>query len=420
MRRGLAATALLGLAGAGVAVSNAFATSGPSSTSATAVPATPPPTGTLSTLPYALANALGQSVEASQFMGVSASRGTVYISNTINNVLSSENGGVEVQRVAGTGIGFGDTGDGGPASAATLYQPAGTAEDGAGNVYIADLGDNMVRKIDLSTGVIRPFAGTGVAGDKSQANLATRSELHGPQAVAVNPAGDVFIADTVNNRVVEVLPTGQMRAFAGTGTAGYRGDGGPAARAELAEPAGVAVDGNGNVYIADSANNVVRRVDARTGVITTVAGDFAADQIPTPVADGTRTVFLQGQGGFSGDGGPATAARLNTPQGVALDSAGDLFIADTRNNAIREVTPDDNIFTVVNAAGANGAAPGSGPETAGPATSSELNAPSEVAVDASTDTLYIADTLNRSVAAVTGLAQNGPDAAGPVAQAAGH
>ena len=163
-------------------------------------------------------------------MGVSASRGTVYISNTINNVLSSENGGVEVQRVAGTGIGFGDTGDGGPASAATLYQPAGTAEDGAGNVYIADLGDNMVRKIDLSTGVIRPFVGTGVAGDKSQANLATRSELHGPQAVAVNPAGDVFIADTVNNRVVEVLPTGQMRAFAGTGTAGYRGDGGPAAR----------------------------------------------------------------------------------------------------------------------------------------------------------------------------------------------
>jgi streptogramin lyase len=217
-----------------------------------------------------------------------------------------------------------------------------------------------------------------------------------------------------------VLPNGQWRDFAGTGTAGYKGDGGPAARAELSEPAGVAVDAKGNVYIADSSNDVVRRVDARTGVITTVAGNFAADQVSTPAADGTRTVFLQGQGGFAGDGGPATAARLNAPQGVALDPAGDLFIADTLNNAIREVTPDGNIFTVVNAAGAGGAAPTSGAEVAGPATASKLSGPSAVAVDSSTGTLYIADITNEKVAAVTGLAQTSPAAAGPIAPAASH
>ena len=198
--------------------------------------------------------------------------------------------------------------------------------------------------------------------------------------------------------------------------AGYSGDGRRATLAELAEPAGVAVDAKGNVYIADTANNVIRRVDARTGVITTVAGNFAADQAETPLADGTRTVFQQGQGGFSGDGGPATAARLNAPEGVALDSAGDLFIADTLNNAIREVTPDGNIFTVINQAGANGVAPGRGTDVPGPATASKLYAPAAVAVDNSTATLYVANTIEDQVAAVTGLAQSG-DTAGPVAPA---
>jgi streptogramin lyase len=164
----------------------------------------------------------------------------------------------------------------------------------------------------------------------------------------------------------------------------------------------VAVDSAGNVYIADAGNNVIRRVDAQTGTITTVAGDFAADQ-----ANG-------GLGGFSGDGGPATSAQLYDPEGVALDSAGDLFIADTFNNAIREVTPDGTIFTVVNSATASGATPPAGGETNGPATASKLNGPSAVAVDNSTGTLYIADTHNNKAAAVTGLAQSG-SAPGPMA-----
>jgi sugar lactone lactonase YvrE len=144
-------------------------------------------------------------------------------------------------------------------------------------------------------------------------------------------------------------------------------------------------------------------VDARTGIITTVAGDYAADKAS------------DGLGGFSGDGGPATSARLNDPQGVAVDGAGDLFIADTFNNAIREVTPAGIISTVVNSASASGGAPSQGGESSGAApTASKLNTPYGVAIDQSTDTLYIADTSNEVVAEVTGLAHSG-DGAGPTA-----
>ncbi len=215
----------------------------------------------------------------------------------------------------------------------------------------------------------------------------------------------MFIADTYNNRVVKVTPQGQVVTVAGDGAAGYSGDGRLAAFAELNSPTGVAVDSDGNLYIADSANNVIRRVDAKTGIITTVAGDYAADKAN------------DGLGGFSGDGGPATSAQLNDPQGVAVDGAGDLFIADTFNNAIREVTPAGTITTVVNAAPATGGAPPAGSESSGKApTASKLNTPYGVAIDPSTDDLYIADTDNSKIAEVTGLAQPG-DTAGPTAPA---
>jgi streptogramin lyase len=155
----------------------------------------------------------------------------------------------------------------------------------------------------------------------------------------------------------------------------------------------VAVDAKGDVFIADASNNVIRRVDAKTGIITTVAGDFAADKAN------------DGLGGFSGDGGPATSAQLNDPQGVAVDGAGDVFIADTFNNAIREVTPDGKISTVVNAAPAAGGIPPAGGESSGKAaTASRLNTPYAVTVDPAGD-LFVADTKNNAIAEVTGLAE---------------
>ncbi len=338
--------------------------------------------------------------------GVSAFNGTVYVSDTSANVLASLGAGTTTA-VAGSLSAFGEHGDNGQAVNASLYHPGGTAVDAGGDVFVADSGDNVVREI-TAAGVISRFAGTGFAGLGFAGPFgfpAAFSSLDYAQGVAVNAQGDVFIADTYNNRVVKVTPRGQVVAVAGYGVAGYSGDGHLAAFAELDEPAGVAVDAQGNLYIADSANNVIRRVDARTGIITTVAGDFAADKAS------------DGLGGFSGDGGPATSAQLNDPQGVAVDGAGDLFIADTFNNAIREVTPAGIISTVVNAASAGGGIPTAGGETSNVApTASRLNTPYGVAVDQSTGDLYIADTKNSKIAEVTNLAQSG-SAAGPTAPA---
>ena len=404
-RRSLAAAAAvlaLGMAGTEAAAASAALASPDRPGDPAAGPAAGPAAtavAALTALPYSFPAGSGGSL--AQPLGISAFQGHVYVSNTSDNVVSDLNGG-STTTIAGSLEASGENGDGGPASLATLSQPAGTAEDSAGDIYIADTGDNVIRKIDAATGIITRFAGTGQGGATGPGGPATQTRLDAPQAVAASAAGDVLIADTGSNRVDEVLPSGHLVAFAGNGKPGYAGDGGRATTAELTEPAGVAVDSAGNVYIADAGNNVIRRVDARTGIITTVAGDAAADQ-----ANG-------GLGGFSGDGGPATSAQLHDPEGVALDSAGDLFIADTFNNAIREVTPDGTISTVVNSAGPNGAAPAPGGETNGPAAASRLNGPTAVAVDNSTSTLYIADTHNNKAAAVTGLAQPG-SAPGPVA-----
>ena len=322
---------------------------------------------------------------------------SVYVSNTGDNVVAELRDG-DTSVLAGSLEAYGEKGDHGKAADATLYQPAGTAVDAKGDLFVADSGDNVVREI-TPDGLIRRFAGTGTAGRGLSANPLA-AQLDHPAAVAVDAKGDVFVSDTHNNRVLEVSAKHRVVRVIGTGRAGYVGDRKPAAHAELNQPDGLALDAKGNLYIADSANNVIRRVDARTGVITTVAGDFAADR----AADGL--------GGFSGDGGPATSARLNDPQGVAVDGAGDLFIADTVNNAVREVTPAGTITTVVNSAAAQGG------ESSGAAPSaSKLNTPYAIAVDPSTNLLYIADTGNSAIAQVLGVAQAG-NAAGPVAPAA--
>ncbi len=208
-------------------------------------------------------------------------------------------------------------GDGGLATEARLSSSSGVAVDGSGNLYIAESEGNRIRKVDASTGIISTIAGTGREGYGGDGGPATAAQLYYPVRVALDAAGNIYIADVGNDRIRKVdASTGIISTVAGTGRQGYSGDGGPATAAQLAFPFGVALDGAGNLYIADAANHRIRRVDAG-GTITTVVGT--------------------GQGGFSGDGGPATAARLLGPIDIALDGAGSLYIADLLNHRIRRV-----------------------------------------------------------------------------------
>jgi len=256
------------------------------------------------------------------------------------------------------------------------------AVDGADNLYIADLGNNRVREVGAATGVITTVAGAGLRGEGGDGGPATQALLNSPYNVAVDGAGNLYIADFSNSRVREVAAaTGIITTVAGTGTGGYGGDGGPATQALLNLPYGVAVDGSGNLYIADLSNNRVREVVAATGVITTVAGNGAQ--------------------GYGGDGGPAIQASLYSPAGVAVDGADNLYIADSNNNRVREVGAATGVITTVAGNGAQGYG-GDG----GPATQAEMNHPDGVAVDGAGN-LYITDAANNRVREVGGIASGG-------------
>ena len=215
---------------------------------------------------------------------------------------------------------------------------------------------------------------------------AVNATLNTPSAVAVDAKGDVFIADTENNMVREVTPNGVISTVAGTGRPGYSGDGGEAIHARLDDPSGLAVNAAGDLFIADTVNNVIREVTPN-GKISTIAGN----------PDGGRDRGRGGPlgGGFAGDGGQAADALLQHPQGLSLDAKGDLFIADTGNSVIREITTSGIIKTV---AGEAGKFSDSG--NGGQATSATLSAPTDVAVDAAGD-LYIADTGNNALREVS-------------------
>ena len=308
--------------------------------------------------------------------GVAASNGTVYVSNTKDNVVAAVSGG-NTTLVAGSYEGYGEHGDGGLAANATLYQPVGLAYDPTtDDLFIADSGDNVVRQVNTTTGVITLFAGDGTAGDTGNGGSATAAELDQPQGLALDANGDLFITDADNNEIREVTPNGIIHDFAGDGTAGYTGDSGPATSAELNQPSGVVVDSDGNVYIADSANNAIRRVDATTGDITTVAGDTTA--------------------GDTGDGGPAISAELNDPQGITVDPDGDVFVADTFNNTLREITPSGQISTVI--------------------TNDLLSAPYAVTVDASTGDVYVANTFDSYILESAPLGSISSPGPGPVGE----
>ena len=274
--------------------------------------------------------------------------------------------------VAGSGTG-GYSGDGGAASLGELNCPAGVAVDASGNIFIADSGNNRFRKVGTN-GVITTVAGNGTIGYSGDGGAATLANLGGPDGVgvgAVDASGNLFIADGDNNVIRRVGTNGIITTVAGDGNSGYSGDGGAATHAELSGPWGVAVDASGNLFIADGGNNVIRKVGTNK-IITTVAGN------------------KNGWSGYSGDGGAATSAELNGPYGVAVDAFGNLFIADSWNNVIRKVGTNGIITTVAG----NGTPGYSG--DGGAATLAELDGLQSLAVDASGN-LFIADTYDNVI-----------------------
>ncbi|MET9550870.1 RICIN domain-containing protein [Streptomyces sp. NPDC006627] len=293
--------------------------------------------------------------------------GNLYVAEYNNHRVRKITTDGRIRTVAGTGR-AGGGGDGATAVSAQLNCPREVAVDGAGNLYITDSSNHRVRKV-TADGKISTVAGTGTAGFTPDGGQASGTRLHYPLGVAVDSTGDLYISDCNNHRVRKVTADGKISTVAGNGSAGSQGDGGPAVSAQLNGPRALSFDGAGNLYIADGDNHRVRKVTT-DGKISTVAGT--------------------GTAGSSGDGGPATDARLRLPMGVAVDSTGALYVSEYENHRVRKVTPDGKISTVAGTGTANYGGDG------GPAASALLKKPRGLAVDC-VDTLYIADGDNHRV-----------------------
>jgi sugar lactone lactonase YvrE len=327
---------------------------------------------------------------------VADSKGNFYVadedSNTIREVAAAT--GI-VSVYAGTGVG-GFSGDGGLATKAELALPNGLAMDSANNLYISDSANNRIRRVDAVTGKISTVAGSGIPASPitglnmctlDSGALATASALCFPQAIALDASGNLYIAeaDDVVNRVD--AKAGILTIIAGNGSFGLTGDGGPAANAEVSIVNGIAVDKSGNVFLADADNCTIRRIDGKTDIITSL------------VTGGESTYY--NECGLSGDGGPASAAKINFPRGLAVDASGNLFFADYGNNLIRVIeAANGNIYTVAGSYPPGLNETGSFDEgysgDGGPATGAKLAFPESVAFGPSGN-LFIADYGNRVI-----------------------
>ena len=270
------------------------------------------------------------------------------------------------------GGGTTDLGDGGPATDATFSShPMRVTGDRAHNLYVTDAHHARVRRINTLTNTITTVAGCGVDGYSGDDGPAVHAQLASPHGSALDRHGNLYIADLKNDRIRRVdASTGTITTVAGTGEHGCSGDGGPATEAMLASPIAVTASADGDLYIADHRNSRIRKVDAATGIITTVAGTGEQD--------------------FSGDGGPAKRAAISLPRDVALDSDGSLYIADGANNRIRRVAPDGTISTVAGTGRADFSGDG------GPASKANLSMPYSIALDRDGN-LYVVDTGNYRV-----------------------
>lgn len=297
------------------------------------------------------------------------SSGNLYFSEISNSVVRKIDTNGIITTVAGIVGNFNDTGDGGQATSATLDFPQGLAVDAAGNLYIADRSNHKIRKVDTG-GIITTIAGNGTSGFSGDGGQATSANLDSPQYVAVDNNNNIYISDWLNNRIRKVDPSGIITTYAGTGVSGFSGDGGNAINANLRSPSGIVVDAAGNVYFSDRGNDRIRKIDV-SGIITTVAGSG-------------------GFNAFSGDGALATAAEFNDPNGLFVDSNGDIYIADRDNQRIRMVTASTGIINTIAGTGSIGF---NGDGNVG--ISTNLTNPSSVAINS--QGVYIADGGNHRI-----------------------
>lgn len=358
--------------------------------------------------------------------------GNIFIADKGNNVIREvtiANGNITT--VAGNGT-AGILGDNGPATSAQLNGPSGVRTDSNGDIFIADTNNSLVREVTAGNSIIKTVAGNGVPGFAGDGSQAVFAQLSRPRGVFLDSAGDIFISDSGNSRVRDVLFNGTIHTFAGNGTLSYSGDTFPGTSAAVNFPSGVGLDGAGDVFVADTQNNVIRELVAATSVMQTVAGRGTAGfsgngtsatnallNAPAGVfSDGTGNIFIADTGnnlirevlastgniqtvaggGPNGDGGLATQASLASPKGVFVDRLGNIFIADTGDNRVREVIASTGIIQTIAGTGTSGFSGDNGP-----ATSAQLHSPNGVAVDLFGN-VFIADTGNNVVREV--LASN--------------
>jgi sugar lactone lactonase YvrE len=342
-------------------------------------------------------------------------------------------GAPTIRTIAGTGT-PGSSGDGGPAGSASLNHPFGITRGPDGGLYVCEFSGNVIRRID-EKGTITTVAGNGTAGYSGDGGPAVKAQLNKPHEIRFGPDGALYISDMSTHTIRKVdMKSGTISTIAGSGKPGFGGDGGPATAAQLKDPIAIQFGTDARLYICDIGNHRLRAVDMKTGIITTVCGngqklatpdgaDFSPDtSLNGPRAiefdrDGNAWIALRegnaihradlkkgklghiagtGKSGFKGNGGPAKAAELAGPKGLAIAPDGSVFIADTESDSIRVIDPRSGRIDLVAGTGKKGAGPD------GPATACQLSRPHGVFIDKD-GTLYIGDSENHVVRAVTGL-----------------
>jgi len=313
--------------------------------------------------------------------------GNVYIADNFNNVIRKVNTGSIITTLTGTPT-AGFSGDGMDFSFGMYDRPNYIALDANNNIYISDPNNQRIRMINASTGILSTVAGDGNAGYSGDGGPATAAEINYPASIALDAAGNLYIADQNNNVIRKVDGAGIITTIAGTGNTGYTGEGGPATAADLGFPYGLAFDNSGNLHVSLYYEAKVLKIDAATGNITTVAG----------------STF-----GYSGDGGPATAAEMSGPWGIAFDYLNNLYIADFENERVRKVSAAGIMTTIAGTGSAGFSGDG------GPSTAAKLRGPTDVRVGPD-GSVYIAEYNNHVVRRIAGTATNLPVFTGGASQ----